>query len=149
VTRISDLPPIAGNLSLGADFEFFARQEWADLVDAYGLAFREHRNMDVSLMYQAVANGDVDVITAYSTDGRIDAFDLLLLEDDRGAFPPYDAVILASARLAREQPEAVEALRALVGRIAENEMRRLNGRVDQGGETPAAVAAAFLEGLQP
>jgi len=149
VSRIRDLVPIAANLSLGADFEFFDRREWRDLVDVYGLGFREHRNMDPSLMYAAVANGDVDVITAYSTDGRIEAFDLALLEDDEGAFPPYDAVILASARLGRERPEAVDTLRALVGQINADQMRRLNGRVDQGGETAAAVAAAFLDNLDP
>ena len=144
ITRISQLVPIANDLSLGADFEFFSRREWRDLVDVYGLQFREHRNMDPSLMYAAVGNGDVDVITAYSTDGRIDAFDLVALADDGGAFPPYDAVILASARLGREQPDVVDALRALVGRIDANRMRRLNGRVDQDGETASAVAAAFL-----
>lgn len=147
ITRISELAPIAEGLSLGADFEFFDRREWRDLVDVYHLAFREHLNMDPSLMYAAVANGDVDVITAYSTDGRIDTFNLTLLEDDGGAFPPYDAVILVSSRMAREQPGAVEALRALVGRIDANRMRGLNNRVDQGGETPSEVARSFLDGM--
>jgi osmoprotectant transport system permease protein len=144
MTRISELAPIAGALSLGADFEFFERREWHDLVGVYGLAFRERVNMDPSFMYAALANGDVDVITAYSTDGRIAAFDLTLLDDDGRAFPPYDAVVLASARLARQHPEAIVALRALVGRIDAVRMRKMNGRVDQEGDTPSAVAAAFL-----
>ena len=148
ISSISDLAPIAHALSLGADFEFFDRREWHDLVTVYGLEFRERRNMDPALMYSAVANGDVDIITAYATDGRIDSFDLRLLQDDGRAFPPYDAVMLVSAALQRERPEAVDALRSLVGQLSADRMRRLNGRVDQGGESASAVAATFLDDVQ-
>ena len=74
-------------------------------------------------MYQAVATGEVDVISAFSTDGRIAALDLVVLEDDRDAIPPYDAMVLASGRLARERPEAVRAARSLVGAIDDETMR--------------------------
>jgi osmoprotectant transport system substrate-binding protein/osmoprotectant transport system permease protein len=147
VTNISELALRAPELSLGADFDFFARQEWPDLVAVYGLQFRERRSMDSALMYQAAAQGAVDVITAYSTDGRIEAYDLVVLEDDRGAIPPYDAVILARGGLADDQPEALEALRELAGRIDAPRMRALNARVDRDGETPAAAAAGFLAEL--
>jgi osmoprotectant transport system permease protein len=113
----------------------------------YGLEFRELKTMDPSLMYQAVAAGDVDVISAFSTDGRIAALDLVVLEDDRGAIPPYDAIILAGSRVAAERPDVVKALGALAGTIDEDRMREMNLAVDQDGAQPAAVAGAFLDTL--
>jgi osmoprotectant transport system permease protein len=89
----------------------------------------------------------VDVISAFSTDGRIAAFDLALLEDERGVIPPYDAIVLASARLAREAPAVLEALRGLEGAIDAETMQRMNLAVDAGGRTPAQVAQEFLQDL--
>ena len=97
-------------------------------------------------MYQAVANGQVDLIGAFSTDGRIAALDLVVLEDERHAIPPYDAVVLAGARLVREHPDAIAALRGLTGAIDAERMRRMNLAVDQEGRSPEAVAEEFLEG---
>jgi len=144
VRTVSDLAAHASTLSIGADYVFFERAEWTALQQTYGLAFASQRSMDPALMYEAVAAGDVDVISAYSTDGRIAALDLVMLEDDRGVIPPYDAMIIVSARLAREAPDAVAALRRLVGRIDESRMQRMNFSVDDGGLTPAEVARRFL-----
>ncbi|MBI2894365.1 MAG: ABC transporter permease subunit [Deltaproteobacteria bacterium] len=147
VRRISDLVLHAPTLSIGGDYEFFGRAEWRAIRERYGLGFATERSMDSSLMYQAVAQGNVDVISAFSTDGRIAALELVVLEDDRGAIPPYDAVILASERLRRRHPEAIDALRRLVGTIDGDAMRRMNLAVDEGGQSPTAVARAFLEAL--
>jgi osmoprotectant transport system permease protein len=144
VRRIGDLAPLAPGLEIGGDYEFFQREEWAALERRYRLAFRARRSMDPALMYQALAAGEVDVISAFSTDGRIDAYDLALLEDDRGVIPPYDALVLASARLARERPEVIAALAGLVGRIDAASMRRMNLAVDRDGRLPAEVARDFL-----
>ena len=100
--------------------------------------------MDPSLMYQAVANDQVDLIGAFSTDGRIAALDLVLLEDERHAIPPYDALVLAGARLVREHPDAIAALRGLSGAIDADRMRRMNLAVDEEGKSPEAVAADFV-----
>jgi osmoprotectant transport system permease protein len=100
------------------------------------------------LMYQAVGNGTVGVIGAYSTDGRIKSFDLRVLDDDRHAIPPYDAIILASARLRTRHPDVVDALRKLAGKIDGDQMRRMNQEVDQEGRDPDAVARAFVERLK-
>jgi osmoprotectant transport system permease protein len=142
---VSDLIPHAPDWSLGGDYEFFSRPEWAEIQEVYGLEFRERRSMDSALMYQAVAQGSVDVITAFSTDGRIAALDLRVLDDDRGAIPPYDAVVLVGPRLAREHPEALEALRALNGTLDAERMRRMNLEVDEEKRSPEAVARDFLE----
>ncbi|MDP6558916.1 MAG: glycine betaine ABC transporter substrate-binding protein [Candidatus Binatia bacterium] len=144
IRRISDLTISAPKLSMGGDYEFFGRPEWGDIRDAYGLKFGSRRSMDSSLMYQAAANGSVDVISAFSTDGRIAALGLRVLQDDRGAIPPYDAVILVSPNLRRKHPDVVETLRRLVGTIDADHMRRMNLAVDDQGRSPADVAAEFL-----
>ena len=144
VRTIGDLTASAPRLAIGGDYEFFDRPEWRAIRNTYGIAFREQRSMDPSLMYQAVANGQVDVISAFSTDGRISALDLVVLDDTRGAIPPYDAVILAGPRLVRERPDVIAALGALTGRIDADRMRRMNMAVDRDGTAPAAVAREFL-----
>ena len=147
VTRISDLTPLGPSLSMGGDFEFFSRPEWDAIQEAYGLTLADERTMDAALMYQAIAEGAVDLISAYTTDGRIAAYDLRVLEDDRQAIPPYDALVLVSARLVRERPEVVDALRRLDGAIDVDAMRQMNLAVDERGEDPATVAADFLATL--
>lgn len=149
IRRISDLTKHARALSLGADYEFFGRAEWKAMRETYSLTFSEERGMDSSLMYQAAAQGAVDVVCAFSTDGRIAAFDLVLLEDDRHAIPPYDAIVLASGRLSRDRPEVMEALAALNGSIDGDAMRRMNRDVDEDSKSPGAVAAAFLGSRAP
>ena len=146
VRSLSDLGAHAPRLAVGGDYEFFERPEWRAIQERYGLRFREQRSMDPSLMYQAVANDQVDLIGAFSTDGRIAALDLVLLEDERHAIPPYDALILAGARLVREHPDAIAALRELSGAIDADRMRRMNLAVDQDGASPEGVARQFLEG---
>lgn len=142
---VSDLARVAGRLSLGGDYEFFGRAEWKALEKTYGLAPESKRSMDSSLMYQAVSNGEVDVISAFSTDGRIAAMDLVVLEDDKRAIPPYDALILASGKLAERHPEVIDALRALAGTIDGARMRAMNMAVDRDHESPAVVARRFLD----
>jgi len=149
VETVSGLVSAAPRLSIGADYEFFARPEWRVMREAYGLRFAERRSMDSALMYQAVRTGAVDVITAFSTDGRIAAYDLRVLREDRGVIPPYDAVVLVRPGLAREAPEAVAALRSLDGVLDAETMRRLNRAVDARGRSPERVARDFLAGRIP
>ena len=148
VKRIGDLASHAGGMTVGGDYEFFSRPEWRAIREVYGLRFANERSMDSSLMYQAAAAGDVDVISAFSTDGRIAALDLRVLEDDRGAIPPYDAIVLASARLAREHPDVLAALRRLARTIDARAMRAANLAVDEQGRSPADVARAMLPDVE-
>ena len=143
---LDDLARHARDLSLASDYEFFGREEWRAVAAAYGFAFRARRTMDPSLLYQAIAAGQVDAITAYSSDGRIEALGLVTLEDERRAIPPYDAVVLAGRRLVREAPNVLAALRDLDGAIDVATMRALNRLVDEEGRTPAAAAGIFLRG---
>ncbi|MEE2636755.1 MAG: ABC transporter permease/substrate-binding protein [Acidobacteriota bacterium] len=148
LTAISDLVPLGSTLSMGGDFEFFSRPEWVAIQDTYGLALAEERTMDAALMYQAVAEGAVDLISAYTTDGRITAYDLRVLDDDRGAIPPYDAVVLVNTAFTLDRPDVAAALRRLDGVITVEAMRRMNLAVDEQGEDPDRVAADFVDQLR-
>ena len=143
VRRLSDLAPHTRRLAAGGDYEFWSRREWRAVRETYEIDFAERRSMDPSLMYAAAAAGQVDVIVAFSSDGRIAAYDLLTIEDDRGAIPPYDAVVLVSRALRASRPGVVAALAALEGRIEVARMRALNRAVDEDGRSPAAVARGF------
>jgi len=148
VETISDLVKVAPRLEIGGDYEFFARAEWKALESVYGLAFRRQRSMDAALMYQAADAGEVDVISAYSTDGRIAAYSLFVIADDLGVIPPYDAIVLARPGLTDEFPAVVAALSGLDGQIDEQRMQGLNREVDLEGRTAADVAREFLQDLQ-
>jgi osmoprotectant transport system permease protein len=144
IRRLGDLAAHARSMAVGGDYEIFHRPEWRALETGYGLRFGEQRSMDPSLLYEAARGDGVDAITAFSTDARIVSYDLVVLEDDRHVIPPYDAVVLVSARAARERPQVVEALRGLEGAIDADTMRRMNVAVDEKKETPAKVAERFL-----
>lgn len=149
VESATDLARVSPRLEIGGDYEFFARAEWKALLQTYGFRFRTERSMDSSLMYQAAASGEVDVISAFSTDGRIAAYDLVLLEDDRGVIPPYDAIVLAGPRLVRERPEVLEGLSRLEGILDEPTMQQLNLAVDGEGRAPTEVARELLARIGP
>jgi len=148
VRTIEDLVRKAPNLTIGADLEFFHRPEWAHLRKEYGLQSWVERPMNSSLMYGVVGEGTVDVICAYSTDGRILEKDLVILEDKKHAFPPYDALLVLSARAAAD-PKLVEALRPLVGSIDVQAMQQANLRVDVERRSPSSAAAELLRTISP
>ena len=140
VTSISDLAKQAAHLRIGGDYEFFARPEWASLRQEYGLQFQEQREFQSTFMYRAVANGDVDVISAFSSDGRIKGEDLLLLSDPKGAIPPYDAIVMVSAK--RKTDKALlAALKPLIGAIPVTLMQKANCLVER-PDAPMSVDAA-------
>jgi osmoprotectant transport system permease protein len=148
VNSLDDLAPIAPSLRIGGDYEFFARPEWAALRDRYGLAFAELRSFDSTLMYGAVAEGHVDLISAFSSDGRIAAFDLLVLADPLQALPPYDAVLLLSPT-ARRRGELRAALEPLVGALDDVRMRTANKLVDLDGHSVREAADRLAATLVP
>jgi osmoprotectant transport system permease protein len=141
VRTIADLSSRASGLKLGADFEFLARPEWAALRDRYGLAFRERRQYQSTFMYRAVANREVDVISAFSSDGRIAAYDLTVLEDPKQVILPYDAIVLLAPRRANDATLR-GALTPLIGAVQIGPMREANQMVDRDDnkQTPAQAA---------
>ena len=127
--------------------EFMGRKDgYNNLVQTYGLEFNT-TILNNSLMYSAVKEKEVDVISGYSTDGRIKAYELAILEDDRHAFPPYFCAPLLRKGLAGEHPELLETLNLLAGRISDSTMTLLNYRVDFDKESPEEVARTFLKSI--
>src|SRR5258705_7984701 len=100
VTSLSDLAREAPRLTLGSDLEFLSRPEWKAVDAAYGLAFRAKRSYQPTFMYRALGGGEADVISAFSSDGRIAADRLLVLTDPKRAIPPYDALVFISPKRA-------------------------------------------------
>ncbi|WP_296597358.1 ABC transporter permease/substrate-binding protein [Phenylobacterium sp.] len=148
VASLADLAREAPRLKLGSDLEFLSRPEWKAVDGAYGFNFRSERSYQPTFMYRALASGDADVISAFSSDGRIAADKLVVLTDPKGAIPPYDAVILLSPKAAKDH-RLVEALRPLVGAVPVEAMRSANYSVDRdsGKSTPAEAARALEQAI--
>jgi len=145
---LSDLARVAPQLRAGLTADFIGRADGLPgLSRAYGLRFRDVRPLVAALKYQALASGDVDVIDGYSTDGLIARYDLIVLEDDRRFFPPYQAAALAGPSLARDIPAAIAVLTELSARIDEPMMRALNRRLEVDGVGVSEVARGALDGL--
>lgn len=133
------------DLVLGFGNEFMDRADgWPALRRAYNLPHRNLRGLDHDLAYAAIGEGQIDVMDAYSTDAGIEFHDLVVLEDDRGHFPAYDALFLFRADLRERAPDAIELLESLAGRIDEQTMRGLNERVEVGEQDESDVASNFL-----
>jgi osmoprotectant transport system permease protein len=144
--RLSDISRHARTLRVGLFGEFLERPDGLPgLSRTYGFALGvAPREMDLGLLYQALLADQVDLVVGSATDGLIAAHDLVVLEDDRGYFPPYDAIPVFGLESSRRHPELAPALGSLAGRIDEAAMRRLNLAVDGAHQDPRAVAAAFL-----
>jgi osmoprotectant transport system substrate-binding protein len=142
---ISDLVPHAPPLRAGFGYEFMERPDgYRGLAQAYGLRFASApRIMDLGLLYRALEDKQVDVVSGNSTDGLIATLGMVVLEDDRHFFPPYQAVTIVRGATLREHPELHVTLDALGGKISEEEMRRMNYAVDGERRDPAVVIRDF------
>jgi len=147
---IEDAAPATPGWRAGFGYEFLQRADgYPGLSRKYGLRFAAPpRAMDLSLIYRALAERQVDLIAGDATSGLIAAYDLVMLEDNRRYFPPYDAVPVARASALLSHPAVRQALGGLAGRISIDAMRRMNQAVDAARQDPAAVAGAFLAQLE-
>lgn len=145
--KISDLKNVATELTAGADTSWIDRQGdgYQGFTEEYGFDFKRVYPMQIGLVYDAVAAGKMDVVLGYSTDGRIGSYDLVILEDDLKFFPPYDASIVATDALLKENPELKDVLGKLSGKISTKEMQKLNYSADNDLMEPATVAENFLK----
>jgi osmoprotectant transport system permease protein len=144
IRSIADLARHAAQLSIAGDYEFFARPVWQSLVQAYGLSFRERRTIQPEFMYPAAANGDVDVVSAFTSEGKIRQYDLIVLDDPKQAIPPYDAIVLLSPQRANDE-KFIAALKPLLGAISPELMREANARADgKGGDSSPDSIASWL-----
>jgi len=145
LTTISDLASVAGTLKLGTDQEFADRADGLPaLKSTYGIEFASVQPTVPEAMYEAIANGEVDVITAYSTDAHMRDLDLVVLQDDRAVFPPYFAAPVVSQVVLDANPGMADIINLLGGSIDDAQMMELNYQVDIENRDAADVAQEFL-----
>jgi osmoprotectant transport system permease protein len=133
IRTLTDLGRHAPGMRIGGDLMFFENNEWKHVRKVYGLRFADAPvELDPTLMYEAIKQGAVDVIVAYTTDARLEAYGLVIVEDDRKAFPSYDAILLISARAAsRYRSQLIQVLQPLlVEKIDQPTMIQANRRID-------------------
>ncbi|AYW45330.1 osmoprotectant ABC transporter substrate-binding protein [Tetragenococcus koreensis] len=145
--KVSDLEEISDQLTVGTDRPWLTREGdgYPGFIQEYGFEFNQMLPMQIGLVYDAVAAGSVDVVLGYSTDGRVASNNLVMLEDDRQFFPPYDATIIANQEFLDQYPEAEDILDKLVGAIDTETMQELNYQADNNLVEPSIVAEQFLE----
>ncbi|MFA6123151.1 ABC transporter permease/substrate-binding protein [Sphingomonas sp.] len=145
IVSLDDLVRAAPGLTLGSDLEFLERPEWAAVQRAYPIRFAATHAYSPTFMYRALESGQADVISAFSSDGRIAAEHLTVLTDPRRAIPGYDAILLLAPKRAKDARLAA-ALKPLVGRIPVSVMREANYLVDRDrGKVSPEDAARWLE----
>lgn len=150
VRTISDLVPLAADLRVGFSIEFMNREDgWLGLGPFYALEPGVVRTLEHSLAYEAIVSGEIDLLDAYSTDGKLLRFPLRVLEDDRGFFPPYNAAPVVRGEALRRHPELRQVLDRLAFRISDEAMIGLNYAVEERGQGFRETAREFLvrEGL--
>lgn len=147
-TTYSDLVEVSKSeeMVFGAPHAFYERpgDGYDAMVEVYPFNFADKKSLDPNVMYEAVKKGDVDVIPAFTTDGRIERFDLAITEDDLGFFPKYDAVPIVRQETLEKYPELEDALNGLAGKISVEDMQKMNARVDIDGVKAEDVARDFL-----
>ena len=144
---VSDAAPHARQWRAGFGYEFLERPDgYKGWSATYGLKFRDNpRFMELGLLYRALAEHQVDLVAGSATDGVIAAMDMVVLEDDRHYFPPYEAVPIVNRKALERFPQLRDALRALAGKFNEQEMRRLNYAVDGEHRDVKQVVRDFLQ----
>ena len=143
----SDLEEYQDEFRFGVDTTWLQRpgDGYDGFTEHYGFSFSSISPMQIGLVYDALDNGSLEVALGYTSDGRIAAYDLVVLEDDLQFFPPYDAAPLATKELMNEYPELTDTIDKLDGIITTDMMQQLNYEADGEGKEPAVVAEEFLE----
>ena len=146
INTFSDLADQSNNLSLGAEYDFYEREDgYPGLVTAYGFNFKETKELDIGLKYKAIGEGQVDVINNFSTDGLLAEYDLKVLKDDKGFFPAYEAATVIRQETLDKYPELEGILNKLAGQISDEEMQQMNYYVEKENRDAGDVAAEFLK----
>ena len=148
---VSDLIPVAGELTFGAEQGFFTREgsmKYYPFVEFYGLNFKDAISVDLGLKYTAVESGNFDVTVVYATDGLNRKANLKILEDDWSFFPEYNGAFLAREDVMAQYPELEGILNQLADKIPTEQMAELTYQVDVVGRTADEVAREFLVHLR-
>lgn len=144
--KMSDLEGITDEINVGFTLEFTDRQDgYLGIQELYGLSFPNLKTMEPKLRYSAIETGDINLLDAYSTDSELEEYNLVVLEDDKGLFPPYQGAPLMLDKTLEKYPELEEVLNQLSGKVTDDEMRRMNYEVNVNNQRADKVAREFLE----
>jgi len=147
ITKISQLKDYVATLKVGVDTSWIERKGdgYEGFKKLYGFDFANINAMEIGLVYNALHAGEMDVALGYSTDGRIDGYDLVVLEDDQHLFPPYEASPVVTKELLRKYPDIETVLLKLEGEIDSKMMQKMNRNSDEQQIEPRVIAKQFLE----
>ncbi len=146
LNNYSDLAKISNKYRFAAEYDFYERDDgYPGLVKTYGFAFKETKDVDIGLKYEAISSGQVDAINVFSTDALLLTNDLKVLTDDKNFFPPYYAATLVREETLTKYPELEAVLSKLTGTISNEEMIAMNSSVDNDKKDPKVVAEEFLK----
>lgn len=141
----SDLRSVAGSLTFGAEYDFFEREDGYDaLCETYGLNFGKTMDLDIGLKYQAINQGQIDVMVIFTTDGQLSASDVVVLEDDKHFYPSYVCGNVVRQEVLEQYPELEPVLEKLSGLITDSDMAAMNYAVETENKEPRDVAEEFL-----
>ncbi|MEC1613728.1 choline ABC transporter substrate-binding lipoprotein OpuBC [Bacillus mojavensis] len=145
--NVSDIKKWAPQLKLGVDNYWMKLKGngYQDFTKTYGMNFGGTYPMQIGLVYDAVKSGKMDIVLAYSTDGRIKSYDLKMLKDDKQFFPPYDCSPVVPEQVLREHPELESIIQKMIGKIDTATMQELNYEVDGNLKEPSVVAKEYLQ----
>lgn len=145
VTKISELEEFAPKMVIGTDPEFAQREDGLPRIEeVYGFKFNNYQQGLATIMYEAIKQGDVEAVSAYTTDTRNELFNLRILEDDKDALPPYDAIVIVTEEFALENPEIIGIIKQLDGKIDTDSMRALNYQYDVDKREARDISRDFL-----
>lgn len=147
IEKVSDLAEYKDELKVGIDTGWMDRSGdgYEDFQRIYGFGFKDIMPMEIGLVYDGIYSDEMDIALGYSTDGRINAYDLVIIEDDLKLFPPYDASPVITKKLLKKYPELEIIMLKLEGEISSETMQMLNRLSDEDKIEPTVVAKNFLE----
>lgn len=145
IKTYSDLQKLNGKLILGAEYDFFERQDGYDMLSkTYNLLFASTSDMDMGLKYQAINSGKIDIMPVNTTDGQLAQAYVVLLEDDKNMYPSYQAGMVVREEILNKYPQLHSALQKFDKLINESDIQRMNYEVESEKKEPRDVAKAFL-----
>lgn len=147
LNTVSDLKKHSKQLRIGVDSSWLERSGdgYKDFSKDYGIEFKKVRPMQIGLVYDALNSNRLDVAVGYTTDGRVDAYNLKVLKDDKRFFPPYAASPVATDEILKKHPELKDTINKMKGQISTKEMQQMNYKADGEGQEPAIVAQNYLK----
>ena len=147
IKTYTDLTAHSDKFVFGTTNEFMGRAAdgFNPLVATYGFKFKDVKTMQTGLRYLAIEKGEVQVMDAYATDGKLKEFDMVVLEDDKKFFPPYNGAAIVRMDTLEKHPEVMVAINKLAGMLDDETMQEINYRIDVKTESVQAVAKDFLK----